>query len=141
MYFKFSSLFIDFKKKGRNFATFFKFINLSGLHSHYIRLNTTPNNTFLKTSLQTSLQNQTKQEGNEKVTSLRSGVKLTLMKKLSTYLFLVLFSFSAPSFADDISDFQIEGMSIGDSLLDYLTEEEIKNKEKYIEIVFSSKSV
>ena len=48
------------------------------------------------------------------------------MQKLSTYLFLILFSFSAPSFADDISDFQIEGMSIGDSLLDYFSEEEIK---------------
>jgi len=48
------------------------------------------------------------------------------MKKLSTYLFLILFSFSAPSFADDISDFQIEGISIGDSLLDYMSEEEIK---------------
>ena len=48
------------------------------------------------------------------------------MKKLSTYLFLILFSFSASSFADDISEFQIEGMSIGDSLLDYFTEEAIK---------------
>ena len=47
------------------------------------------------------------------------------MKKLSTYLFLVLFSFSAPSFADDISDFQIEGISIGDSLLDHMSKEEI----------------
>ena len=54
------------------------------------------------------------------------------MKKLSTYLFLLLFSFQTPSWADDIQDFQIEGMSVGDSLLDYLTEEEIKNKEKYI---------
>jgi hypothetical protein len=49
------------------------------------------------------------------------------MKKLSIYLFLVLFSFSAPSFADDISDFQIEGMNIGDSLLEYFSEEKIKN--------------
>ncbi len=49
------------------------------------------------------------------------------MKKLSTYLFLVLFSFSAPSFADDIRDFQIEGMSVGDSLLDYFSEKEITN--------------
>ena len=48
------------------------------------------------------------------------------MKKLSTYLFLILFSFSAPSFAGDIRDYQIEGMSIGDSLLDYFSEEEIK---------------
>ena len=49
------------------------------------------------------------------------------MKKLSTYLLLILFSFSAPSFADDIRDFEIEGISIGDSLLDYYSEEEIKN--------------
>ena len=59
------------------------------------------------------------------MTSLRSGVKLTLMKKLSAYLFLILFSFSAPSFADDISEIQIEGISLGDSLLDYMSREEI----------------
>ena len=54
------------------------------------------------------------------------------MKKLSTYLFLLLFSFSVTSFADDISEFQIEGMSIGDSALDYFTEEQIqKNKMDY----------
>ena len=47
------------------------------------------------------------------------------MKKLSTYLFLILFSFSAPSFADDISEYQIEGISIGDSLLDHLSKEKI----------------
>ena len=51
------------------------------------------------------------------------------MKKLSTYLFLIFFGFSALSFADDISDFQIEGISIGDSLLDYMSEEEIKENE------------
>ena len=54
------------------------------------------------------------------------------MKKLSTYLFLILFSFSAPSFADDIRDFQIEGMTIGDSLLDYMSEEEIKENVGYV---------
>ena len=43
------------------------------------------------------------------------------MKRL-IILFLVIFSFSAPSFADDISDFEIEGMSVGSSLLDYLGE-------------------
>ena len=52
------------------------------------------------------------------------------MKKLSTYLFLILFSFSVPSFADDISEFEIEGISIGDSLLDFFSEEEIKNNIK-----------
>ena len=47
------------------------------------------------------------------------------MRKLCNYLFLILFSFSAPSFASDISDFQIEGISIGDSLLNHLSKEEI----------------
>ena len=49
------------------------------------------------------------------------------MKRLSLYLFLILFSLQTPSQADDIRDFQIEGMSIGDSLLDYFSEEEINN--------------
>ena len=49
------------------------------------------------------------------------------MKKLSTYLFLILFSFQTSSWADDIRDFQIEGMSIGDSALDYFREEEINS--------------
>ena len=54
------------------------------------------------------------------------------MKKLSAYLFLIFFSFLTPSFADDISDFEIEGMSIGNSLLDYFSENEIKyDKTKY----------
>ena len=50
------------------------------------------------------------------------------MKKLLIPLFslFLLFLLSSPSvFADDISDFQIEGISIGDSLLDYMTEDEI----------------
>ena len=44
------------------------------------------------------------------------------MKILLT-LFVLLFSPSV--LAEDISDFQIEGMSVGDSLLDYFSEEEI----------------
>ena len=50
------------------------------------------------------------------------------MKRLSLYLFLLLFALPTPSQADDIRDFQIEGMSIGDSLLDYFSEEKIINK-------------
>ena len=46
------------------------------------------------------------------------------MKILLT-LFVLLFSSSVV--AEDISDFEIEGISIGDSLLDYLSEEEIRN--------------
>ena len=53
------------------------------------------------------------------------------MKKLSTYLFLIFFSFQTSSWADDIRDLEIEGMSIGDSLLDYVSEEEITKKKFY----------
>ena len=47
------------------------------------------------------------------------------MKTLLT-LFVLLFSSSV--LAEDISDFQIEGMSIGDSLLKFYSETEIKNQ-------------
>jgi len=58
------------------------------------------------------------------------------MKKLLILLFSIFFLSSPSVFADDISDFQIEGISIGDSLLDYMTEEEIlkeieENKNTY----------
>ncbi len=53
------------------------------------------------------------------------------MKPLSLYLFLILFTLQTPSQADDISDFQIEGMSLGDNLLDYFNEEEINKPRKY----------
>jgi len=47
------------------------------------------------------------------------------MKKLLGILVLGLFLIT-PSWADDIRDFEIEGMSIGDSLLDYFNESEIE---------------
>ena len=37
-----------------------------------------------------------------------------------------MFSFQTLSKADDIKDFEIEGMSIGDSLLDYFSKDEIE---------------
>ncbi len=43
---------------------------------------------------------------------------------------VLIFSFQSWAKAEDISDFQIEGMSLGDSLLDYYNEEKILNKEK-----------
>ena len=55
------------------------------------------------------------------------------MKRLLAYLFLVLvltFSLQSWTNADDIRDFEIEGMSIGDSLLDYFTKSEIKKSPK-----------
>tara|TARA_B100001250_G_scaffold161637_1_gene138871 strand:- start:175 stop:771 length:597 start_codon:yes stop_codon:yes gene_type:complete len=52
------------------------------------------------------------------------------MRIFITVLFLIL-SLQSWTKADDIRDFQIEGMSIGDSLLDYISENEIKNKINY----------
>ena len=51
------------------------------------------------------------------------------MKRLILILIITL-SFQSWTIADDIKDFEIEGMSIGDSLLDYFTEEEIKDKSR-----------
>ena len=67
------------------------------------------------------------------------------MKRLLTILILV-FSFQTPSWTDDIRDFQIEGISIGDSLLNYMSEEEIKESvatvypDKKFTILFYKKS-
>ena len=47
------------------------------------------------------------------------------MKKLLGILVLCLLFISAPSRADDIREFEIEGISIGDSLLDYFSEDKI----------------
>ena len=57
------------------------------------------------------------------------------MKKFLTILILIL-TFQTQSQADDIRDFQIEGMSIGDSLLDFVNEDKIlkeleRNKDDY----------
>ena len=53
------------------------------------------------------------------------------MKKLLGILVLGLFICTAPSQADDIRDFQIEGMSIGDSALDYFTKDEMEKYKSY----------
>ena len=72
------------------------------------------------------------------------------MKKLLVLLCSLFLLNSPYVYADDFSDFMIEGISIGDSLLDYMTEDEIleeiernkndyshlKESNKYIEIYF-----
>ena len=54
------------------------------------------------------------------------------MKRLLLILILTL-SFQSWTKADDIRDFQIEGMSIGDSLLEFFDEKEIKNNFIFVE--------
>ena len=55
------------------------------------------------------------------------------MKKFLVIIILSL-CLMHPSQADDIREFQIEGMSIGDSLLDYTTEDKIKENSKPLSI-------
>jgi len=64
------------------------------------------------------------------------------MNKILTILILI-FTLQTPSQADDIRDFQIDGMSIGDSLLNYFSEEEIKNAtdESYNDKLFITKTI
>ena len=57
-------------------------------------------------------------------------LKLMKLTKI-ILLFTFLFCFQSWTKADDISDFQIEGMSIGDSALVYFSEKEIKKGIQY----------
>ena len=55
------------------------------------------------------------------------------MKKI--FIIIIFFSlcFISPSQADDIKDFQIGGMSLGDSLLKHFDKSEIKNNSHFLE--------
>ena len=70
------------------------------------------------------------------------------MKKIFTYLFLIFFSFLVSSHAENIKDFQIEGISLGDSLLDHFSKKMIKknkmdyyNNDKFTAVDFRDKSL
>ena len=65
------------------------------------------------------------------MTHIGHNGKVFVMRVFIAVLILV-FSLQSLSKADDIRDFQIEGISIGDSLLDYFSEEEIKKMSKVI---------
>ena len=56
------------------------------------------------------------------------------MKRLLLILILT-FSFQTLTKADDIRDFLIEGMSVGDSLLDFFSKNQIENKGVYLYVV------
>ena len=47
---------------------------------------------------------------------------------MKNILIILVLLFSSSVLAKDISDFQIEGMSIGDSLLDFISSEKINEK-------------
>jgi len=50
------------------------------------------------------------------------------LNRLIILIFLIIFSLQSLTKADDIRDFQIEGISIGDSLLDFFSKELIENE-------------
>ena len=62
--------------------------------------------------------------------------------RLFLSLLILIFSLQSLTKADDISEFEIEGMSIGDSLLDYFSEDQLdkaypyknKNTQQYLEL-------
>ncbi len=70
-----------------------------------------------------------------------------MMKILLAFVVLII-SLQSLIKADDIEDFQIEGMSIGESLLNYYTEDEIlnmnimhyPNSKKFYQVAFYAKS-
>jgi hypothetical protein len=46
-------------------------------------------------------------------------------------IFILILNFQSWTNADDIKDFEIEGISIGDSLLDFFTKVSIDKKKSY----------
>jgi hypothetical protein len=64
--------------------------------------------------------------------------KFKIMKKILLILILT-FSFQTLVKADDIRDFQIEGMSVGDSLLDFFSEKKIKERKAITRSIYKSK--
>ena len=54
------------------------------------------------------------------------------MIKRFLLILVLIFSLQSWTKADDISDFEIEGMSIGDSLLQYYSKDQIISKSQHI---------
>ena len=70
------------------------------------------------------------------MTHIRHSEKVLVMRVFVLVLVLI-FSFQSCTKADDIGEFEIEGMSIGDSLLDYMNKDEIKKITDYKSKKFS----
>ena len=66
------------------------------------------------------------------MTRIAYSEKMLIMRVFLSALILI-FGLQSWTKADDIRDFQIEGMSIGDSLLDFYQEDEINEKKIHIQ--------
>ena len=59
---------------------------------------------------------------------LRRDIKQIILNWINeNSFFSLIYIFSSPIFADSISDFQIEGISLGDKALDYFSKFELNN--------------
>ena len=54
-------------------------------------------------------------------------IMITKIFNILIFTLVLIFSLQSWTKADNISEFEIEGMSVGDSLLDFFTKEEIDN--------------
>ena len=63
------------------------------------------------------------------MTHITLSEKVLLMRMLITLLILIL-SFQSWAKADEISEFEIEGMSVGDSLLNFFDKSKIDNEKE-----------
>ncbi len=78
------------------------------------------------------------------------GIKKFLVMRVFIIVLVLIFSLQSWVKADDVRDFQIEGMSIGDSLLNFFSEKKITNsivnwyddleKNRYIAIALDSEN-
>ena len=72
------------------------------------------------------------------MTHIRRSEKVFVMRVFIAVLALI-FSFQSLTKADDIRDFEIEGLSIGDTLLQFATKEEIDLSENNSSIMKDKK--
>ena len=59
--------------------------------------------------------------------------------KIFLIIFILIFNFQSWSKSDDIRDFEIEGMSIGDSLLDFYSTGEIESLDDNFKVFYKDK--
>ena len=90
----------------------------------YICIPSSPILTYLRSSLKTSLRKLPNSKAIQKMTSLRSGVKVSFMKKLSLYIILGLM-WCKGGFADTISDYEMAGAKLKISILEIMTVDQV----------------
>ena len=56
---------------------------------------------------------------------------MNLLMRIFLSVLILIFNFQSLTKADDIKDFEIEGIRVGDSLLDHYSEKEIKKFSNY----------